>query len=189
VNGEIKDNIPNSAYFNNTVIILSPSDSYHYEVVGTEDGSYGLAVAIIIQGESNTFTATDIPISANAVHRYTINWTALSQGEKGINVQIDSDGDGSFEKVFSSDSELSRDEFMQHFLPAETIPMWIIGAVIATIALVTIAIAAVWIRQKKPSARPEAPSKPVGEVKYCTKCGASIPLDAAHCPKCGQKQP
>jgi len=42
-------------------------------------------------------------------------------------------------------------------------------------------------------ARPKAPevipAKPVEEVKYCSKCGASMSQDAIYCPKCGQKQP
>lgn len=42
-------------------------------------------------------------------------------------------------------------------------------------------------------ARPKAPEvaspQPVVEVKYCTKCGASMPADATYCLKCGQKQP
>jgi len=33
------------------------------------------------------------------------------------------------------------------------------------------------------------PAKPLAEVKYCSNCGASIPLGAVYCPKCGHKQP
>ena len=34
-----------------------------------------------------------------------------------------------------------------------------------------------------------APPKPAANVKYCPKCGATIPVDAIYCPKCGYKQP
>jgi ribosomal protein L40E len=40
-------------------------------------------------------------------------------------------------------------------------------------------------RPKTPEGAPPKPS----DVKYCTKCGASMPLDAIYCLKCGQKQP
>jgi len=114
VNGMETEEIPNSDYDNetNTVVILCPSNTYRYEVVGTESGSYGLIVASFVQGEGNNFTATDIPISTNATHQYTIDWVALSQGEGGVTVQVDSDGDGVFERTFASDSELGQDEFM-----------------------------------------------------------------------------
>jgi len=38
---------------------------------------------------------------------------------------------------------------------------------------------------------PEAvpPPPPDAEAKYCTKCRASMPLDAIYCPKCAHKQP
>lgn len=34
-----------------------------------------------------------------------------------------------------------------------------------------------------------APPKLMANVKYCTKCGASMALGAVYCPKCGEKQP
>jgi hypothetical protein len=34
-----------------------------------------------------------------------------------------------------------------------------------------------------------APPKPMDNVKYCVKCGASMPLDSVYCPKCAHKQP
>lgn len=34
-----------------------------------------------------------------------------------------------------------------------------------------------------------APPKPMANVKYCVKCGASMPLDSVYCPKCAHKQP
>jgi len=112
VRREVKEEIPNSVYFNNTVMIFSPSDSYIYEVAGTEYGPYGLIVASIIDEEGNAFTAVDIPISTNAIHQYTINWSALNQGREGAAVKVDSNGDGVFELTFTSDSELTQDEFM-----------------------------------------------------------------------------
>lgn len=149
VNGEVKEGIPNSVYFNNTVMTLSSNSSYRYEVVGTEDGSYELLVASFVKGESYNFTATDIPISTNAVHQYTIDWSALSQREEGITVKVDTDGDGAFEKTFSSDSELTHDEFMLHFPPAEAFPIWIVGVAVTTIAIATAAIAVFWRRRKQ----------------------------------------
>jgi len=112
VDGEVREEIPNSTYLNDTVMIFSPSGSYHHKVTGTEYGSYRLTTTSIIEVEGNVFTAVDIPISTNAVHQYTIDWDALSMGEEGVTVQIDSDSDGMFEETFSANNELTQDEFM-----------------------------------------------------------------------------
>ncbi|MGA8848313.1 MAG: peptidoglycan DD-metalloendopeptidase family protein [Dehalococcoidia bacterium] len=99
VHGEVKNEIPNSGYYENTVTIVSPSDSYRYEVVGTGEGSYKLPVTFVREGKTDVFTATDIPTTMGAVHQYTIDWEALSKGEAGVTIKIDSDGDGEFEET------------------------------------------------------------------------------------------
>ncbi len=103
VNGEVREEIPYSFSFDNTIVVLAPSTACGYQLVGTEEGTYGLEVISIEDGEANTFTAADVPTSANATHDYTVNWTALSQGEAGVTIQIDSDGDGEVdETVFTT---------------------------------------------------------------------------------------
>ncbi|MDI6704535.1 MAG: peptidoglycan DD-metalloendopeptidase family protein, partial [bacterium] len=107
VDGEVKVEIPNSAYQDDSIAIFSPSDSYRYEVVGTGSGNYGLEIASIKGEEATIFTATNIPTSPNAVHQYTIDWDVLSQGEKGVTVKIDSDGDGEFEQTINTGNEFT----------------------------------------------------------------------------------
>lgn len=101
VNGEIREEIPNSTYDDdaNTVIIFSTANSYYWEVVGTSEGTYGIDISFVEDGETTTFVATDIPTTAGATHSYTIDWEALSEGEKGVTIEIDSDGDGEFEET------------------------------------------------------------------------------------------
>jgi hypothetical protein len=113
VRGEIKEEIPNSVYFNDTVIIFPANDSYTYEIAGVEDGLYGLVAGFVAEGENEgiAFMAVDIPISLNAIHQYAINWDALSTDEGGTLVKVDSDNNGIFEYVFASDDELDQDEF------------------------------------------------------------------------------
>ncbi len=150
VSGEDVNEIPYSIYYENIVVILAPADSYLYQVAGTGEGSYNLTVTNATEQELATFNATDIPTSANAIHQYTIDWTAVSQGGGGVTVQIDSDGDGMSELTFTSDNELTRDEFMSHLPPEEVFPMWIVGVAVATIAIVTVAIGVFWRRRKQP---------------------------------------
>ena len=121
INGAVKEEIPYSAYFDNTVVIFSPSDSYRYEVVGTDNGTYGLTVTSVENGNATTFTAVDIPTTKKVRHQYTIDWDVLSQGEKGVTVQIDSDGDGVFERTVTADNELFQEEFLTPTLPVHNI--------------------------------------------------------------------
>jgi parallel beta-helix repeat protein len=149
VNGETKEEIPGSVYVNDTILILYANDTYRYDVVGIEEGTYKLLIICVEDVDATTFTATEIPTSLNALHQYAVNWSALSRGEEGVTIKVDSNGDGVFELTFASDSELTRDEFMQHFPPAEAIPMWIIGASVAAIAIGTVAVAVFWRKRKQ----------------------------------------
>jgi parallel beta-helix repeat protein len=102
------------------IVIPDPLDGeYELNIIGTQNGSYSLTCCSIDESGhvSSTYNATDIPTTSGAVHQYTIDWDALSQGEKGVTVQIDSDGDGEFEDTFTSDGELTHDEFMHETIP------------------------------------------------------------------------
>ena len=95
VDGKVKEEILGSIYDNETktVIVFSPSDSYRYEVVGTDNGTYGLAVTSVENEEPNTFAVTDVSTTNKTTHQYTINWSTQE-----VTVQTDSDGDGTFEQ-------------------------------------------------------------------------------------------
>ena len=112
VDGEIKEEIPNSAYSNNTIVILSSNDSYTYEVVGTDNDTYGLTIVSVKNGNATNFTATDIPIINNSIHQYLIDWGSLSQGEDGVTLQVDTNGDGEFEKTINADNNLTQNEYL-----------------------------------------------------------------------------
>lgn len=114
--GEVRHEIQRSVYYDGIVTIFYPTGSYNSEVAGTEYGTYGITVTFVDGGDAITFTAIDIPTSANMIHQYTINWNTLSIGGEGVTVRIDSDGDGTFERTITSDSELTHDEFV---LPEE----------------------------------------------------------------------
>jgi hypothetical protein len=109
MNGEVREEIPGSLYYKDgkAVIIFSPANTYRYEVAGAGEGEYGLEVNSIEGGKADTFTAVSIPTSPGAVHEYTIDWGVLSEGGEGVTVQIDSDGDGAYERSIASDKEFT----------------------------------------------------------------------------------
>ena len=148
VEGEVKQEIPESGYVDGTVVIFASPEAYRYEVIGTNVGTYRLASTSIENGELVFFIATDIPTSTNATHQYTVDWDALSRGEEGLTVQVDSDGDGVFELTFTSDSKLTEDEFILQLPTRKPLPIWVVGAAVAAIATVTAAIAVFWRKRK-----------------------------------------
>jgi hypothetical protein len=117
--------IPQSVYFSHyayeteegpidspeEVMILDPTDDYLWEVVGTEEGTYGLDITSVIGGVETAFQAVDIATSSGAKHVYAVDWDALSAGEEGVSLNIDADGDGIFERTVIADKELTSEEF------------------------------------------------------------------------------
>ncbi len=136
INGEIREEIPNSVYEsrNEAVVIFDAMDAYRYEVVGTDTGVYGLTVATTQVGDTQTFFAIDIPSVSGAVHRYSIEWDALVQGENGATIKIDSDGDGRFERTLTSDASFDKKDY-ESSLPVSNWQL-VIGIVIGIIIVV-----------------------------------------------------
>jgi hypothetical protein len=107
LNGQIKEEIPDSVYFNGYFVILFPSDLYRYEIVGLEPATYDLPVISVETDKLSAFGAADIPTSPNAVHQYAMDWEALSAGEAGATIKIDAEGDGVFERTIVSNNKLT----------------------------------------------------------------------------------
>jgi predicted GH43/DUF377 family glycosyl hydrolase len=102
------EEIPNSIYDgeNKTIVLMFPSDTCRYEIIGTGEGVYNLNITNVIDGKMIAFNAVSIPITSKTIHQYTIDWNALYQNKKGITLQMDSDGDRVFEKTISTDKRL-----------------------------------------------------------------------------------
>ncbi|MDP2924880.1 MAG: PKD domain-containing protein, partial [Nanoarchaeota archaeon] len=115
VNGVIKEEIPFSIYDNEskTVFLSDPSSVYHYNIVGTTAGIYGLTITFTGKESTDKFDAFDIPISNNTVYQYTVDWGVISQGGEGVTLEIDSNGDSLFEKIITEDKELTQAEFIK----------------------------------------------------------------------------
>jgi hypothetical protein len=79
---------------------------------------------------------------------------------------------------------------------------WILIVIIVVIAVALALAVLSSLRKKKPVAKtvvppsqpetappPSQPEAKSAEVKYCPKCGTSMPSDSIYCPKCAHKQP
>ncbi|MBU1321006.1 MAG: metallophosphoesterase, partial [Nanoarchaeota archaeon] len=124
VNGEVKEDIPYSIYdaANETVILFVDEgvddDLYTYKVVGSDgapQATYGLTVTKEDKSKDTdnvvTFNATNIQTTDSSTHQYAVNWDKLEKNEKGVEVKVDKEGDGVFEKTIISDNELTEEEF------------------------------------------------------------------------------
>ncbi|MEW6608691.1 MAG: PEGA domain-containing protein [bacterium] len=111
VNGRVKNEISRCVYDKGTVLIFFHSDTYRYEVAGTDTGTYGLEVASVKEGTASVFTATNIPTLPNAIHQYSVDWNVLSQSSAGATLQIDANGDGLFEQGTTTGNEFTQEKF------------------------------------------------------------------------------
>ena len=93
------------------VLIFDPCNNYMYEVVGKEKGTYRLEISFGEDGNDTVFEANGIPTLPGAVHDYLIDWDLLAQGSNGVTLLVDADGDGTFERTITSDSNLTAAEF------------------------------------------------------------------------------
>ncbi|MCL0048362.1 PKD domain-containing protein, partial [Dehalococcoidia bacterium] len=98
VDGETKQEIPYSLFDedNNAVIIFFPTDTYYFEVAGTEEATYGLTIMSVEEGEAEALAITDVPTTETTIHQFEIDREALVQA--GVTMKTDADGDGVFEK-------------------------------------------------------------------------------------------
>ena len=94
VNGTTQENIPNSVYdtSSNFATLFSPSQDTKYQVIGTATGTYSF-VANSLQS-STTLEMQSIPIVPGEIYTYQINWDKISQGQRGVTMQIDQSGNG-----------------------------------------------------------------------------------------------
>ena len=114
VNGEIMEEIPYSLYVpeTETVYVFSDegedaADNLRTQVVGFYEDTYDLSITVEeYDEEKGKFMADDIPTNGNTTHQFSIDWEALAQGEKGVTMEIDEDGNGEFEKTIVSDATL-----------------------------------------------------------------------------------
>ena len=111
VNGQQKAEIPKSLVVGETIVILSSTGPYKYEVFGTGKGTYNLDITSIHNNNVLAFVATNIPTHRGSVHKYTIDWNTLAQGKNGTTLQIDDDGNGIFERTITAGSEISGEDF------------------------------------------------------------------------------
>jgi hypothetical protein len=110
IDGQIVEEIPNSAYISEdeTIIIYNAIDTYRYEVEGTDFGTYGLDLISFNNWDTViAFDAIDIPTTPDQNHQYNVYWETLPNDKNGVSIQIDSDGDGVFDKVVYSGNQLT----------------------------------------------------------------------------------
>ncbi|MEW6610812.1 MAG: PQQ-binding-like beta-propeller repeat protein [Patescibacteria group bacterium] len=102
--GMVVEEIPGSLYEPQaeTAVVFNPSGDHYYTVHGTAEGVYGFTVVFSGFGRNALFHASSIPTHSVAVHRYDVDWDVLSQGDEGVTISVDQNGDGDFEQTFTS---------------------------------------------------------------------------------------
>ena len=102
VDGVVRNDFPFASYDPEEKFIrifFPDDDSYVYKVVGTDTGVYGIDIAITKGTKIISYQNRNIPLKPSEVHEYTLDKTAILNGEKGIMFKVDGDGDGIIEET------------------------------------------------------------------------------------------
>jgi hypothetical protein len=114
VDGEVKEEIPNSIYDKKTnmAAIFSPSDSYTYEFFAVKEGNYQFTMVSVVDGEATEFYLENIPIQSGNTHRIEIDKEAIDEGKMDAVLLIDADSNGKFEEKVIFSKKLTCEEFI-----------------------------------------------------------------------------
>ncbi len=114
--GKIIEEIPNSYYdpVHEQVIFFTDSDedfqNLQYEAAGIVEGEYKLTLE---SGHEDVFDQKveiiEMPITESTVHQFSVDWNQLND-KKGVEMKIDQNGDGNFEKEFDVGSVIAKDD-------------------------------------------------------------------------------
>ena len=112
IDGSVKNEVDRSYYFNESIWVYYPNQTLYYQVTGLEDGYYGLQVSKYGDGINRTYTASHIPTARGEVHEFSVDGVQYDEQTDFVEVTVDKDGDGSPERVFTSNVELDEEEFV-----------------------------------------------------------------------------
>ena len=104
VGADLIDEIPTVVYdteAGKAAVVHLIDQRFRYQVVGTEEGVYTLYIDKTTQDDVVTVQLKNVPLLLGEVYTYSIDWQAVRRGEKGVQVEIDREGDGTPEEVFT----------------------------------------------------------------------------------------
>ncbi len=127
--------------------IADVKDDCDFEIRTTDSTNYNFTISkVSADGHVSEFNTHLIPLNQNTVHKYTIDWTIIEEGGDGVVLYVDNDGDGEYEKIINSDSNLEGSELepsfpeednliLRIFFEQPLIPLLIIVGVASVIAV------------------------------------------------------
>ena len=123
---------------------------YSFQISGKENGEYTLE--ILNEEKGNEFTANEIPTKQNEIHEYNINWEKLNESKEGVNIQIDTNGDGTVDNSVVVDNSFSSDEYNRTIEEEkeekEEEPFIIVILIIIIIITIIIIIGIIFIKKR-----------------------------------------
>jgi len=88
VTGTIKQEIPSTFYADITIIVFFTEENYRYEIICTEEGTYGLQIVSVKDEVKNVLHLTEISTSQSTTHNYTLDWDVVSEGGEGTCTRV-----------------------------------------------------------------------------------------------------
>jgi len=97
---ELED-IPHSGYssIDESVVVFFSEDNLTYELIGTDNATYGITIESVVNGKETVFQGINIPTTIGERHVFEIDWDIVAVGGNGVKVSIDKDADDIFEEI------------------------------------------------------------------------------------------
>lgn len=114
VDGEVKEEIPDSIYDEKTnmALIFYPADSYTYEFFAIKEGNYQFTMTSVEEGKVTEFYLENIPIQSGDTHRIQIDDESIKEDKMDAVLLIDAGSNGKFEKRATFSKKLTCEEFI-----------------------------------------------------------------------------
>jgi hypothetical protein len=110
VNGEERNDFEWGIYDQETesakILFPNRDENYRYRVVGTGEGVYGLDITIKEGPRLIVYRVDNVQTNLGEIHTYNLDKEAILNGEGGVVVEIDKDGNGLSDEILNGVAEL-----------------------------------------------------------------------------------
>jgi hypothetical protein len=106
----LRDEIPTAVYDienGKAAVVYLTDNSYKYQVIGTDAGVYSFYIDNTTPSGLTGVELHNVPLALNEIYTYQVDWDAIARNERGVQVSIDHQGDGTNVDTFFVGANLS----------------------------------------------------------------------------------
>jgi pimeloyl-ACP methyl ester carboxylesterase len=187
VDGDMEKGLPVAYYWEGedakSLLIFNAEGEYRIVARGYDQGSLNFTITKNEEGESVYVSFENTPVREDSIASIDVS------GQTQYRMDVDLDGDGTTDQTLSpttleTEFEPPTTETMTATTPEAAESVLGLGLLLAPLVVAVVAVVLVRRRRARRGMTVQVAEKP---ARYCTECGAPIPVDATFCERCGQQ--